>query len=122
MKLRIKGDTLRLRLSRTEVARLASDGAVAETTHFPGNGVLQYAVRQDAGAKAISARAGNGSIEILLPNNMAAAWATGEEVGLYADVPAGAATLAIAVEKDFACLDREDADNADAYPNPKGRC
>ena len=30
----------------------------------------------------------------------------------------GGPSLAIAVEKDFACIDRSDADNTDTFPNP----
>ena len=36
MKLRIKGDSLRLRLTRAEVATLASDGVLSERMQLPG--------------------------------------------------------------------------------------
>ena len=43
----------------------------------------------------------------------------GEEVGVYADVALGDdQRLSVVVEKDFACLDRSDADNEDTFPNP----
>ncbi len=40
----------------------------------------------------------------------------------YGETQTGSGILIIAVEKDFACLDRDDAENADAFPDPKGEC
>lgn len=37
MKLRIRGDTLRLRVKRGEVNRLAVGVSIVEETHFPGS-------------------------------------------------------------------------------------
>lgn len=46
-------------------------------------------------------------------------WAKSEQVGVYGEqVVFGGATLTVAVEKDFACIDRSDADNSDTFKNP----
>ncbi len=42
MKLRIRCDSLRLRLKRGEVAQVAAGKSIVEETHFPGS-VLTYA-------------------------------------------------------------------------------
>ena len=46
MKLRIRGNTLRLRLSRSEVDLVGQGKEVEESTSFPGGGKLQYVLRQ----------------------------------------------------------------------------
>ena len=46
MKLRIRGNTLRLRLSRSEVDSVGQGKEVEESTSFPGGGKLQYVLRQ----------------------------------------------------------------------------
>ena len=41
------------------------------------------------------------------------------EVGVYTTLDMGSAgSLEVAVEKDFACLDRSDEDNCDTFANP----
>ncbi len=54
-----------------------------------------------------------------LPTNDAQRWADGSETGIYAEVNLGSrGVLDLILEKDFACLDGTDVDNADAFPNP----
>lgn len=120
MKLRIKGDSLRLRLSRTDVQRLAETGAVEETAHFPGGALLRYAVEMHASDAPLHAELTTTRIVITLPARDVHAWAESELVGLYGEIAVPGGTLAVAVEKDFACIDRNDPEDADAFPNPKG--
>src|SRR6185437_10326531 len=44
MKLRIQDNSLRLRLTQKEVARLSDQGSVDSAIHFPGERVLHYSV------------------------------------------------------------------------------
>jgi len=53
-----------------------------------------------------------------LPSGEARGWAQGDSVGVYGAVEVGAARLEIAVEKDWACLDKSAAENRDTFPNP----
>jgi hypothetical protein len=54
-----------------------------------------------------------------VPNAQLTYWACGEDVGVYADLTLGdGRALSVAIEKDFACLDRSDAENEDTFPNP----
>jgi hypothetical protein len=46
VKLRIKGDSLRLRLTRGEVQQLAQQGCVEERVHISAQGVLVYRIRR----------------------------------------------------------------------------
>jgi hypothetical protein len=60
-----------------------------------------------------------GNITVSMPEVQLMTWAGGEDVGIYADVPIDDdLTLSVALEKDFACLDRKASDNEDTFPNP----
>ena len=121
MKLRIKGDSLRLRVTKSEVERLLTSGRVEESTHFgPGEeSILVYALEQSERVDTVTVRYQANAIVVFLPVAEARSWAKGDSVGIYAPVRAGERQLELAVEKDFACLDRRDEDSQDAFPNPK---
>ena len=120
MKLRIQGDSVRLRLLQGEVRQLAEIGRVESRTRFAPGCELRYVVRTSMTAHEISAEYDGTTIVVTLPENEAKAWTAGEQVGLYRETASGG--VSISVEKDFACLDRADADNRDTYPNPKAKC
>ena len=126
MKLRIRRNTLRLRLSRGEVNDLAERGEVRESIAFGAAPTerLGYAVVASDEAEETSARLSAGSVEVLVPRALAREWAANETVGFEADQAIGAGlSLHILVEKDFACLTpRKGEDDADAFPNPNEAC
>jgi hypothetical protein len=126
MKLRLRENSIRLRLLRPEVRQLRETGNVSEKIIFgvgPAES-LTYALRVSDDAERIYAQMTNNGIEIFLPVAEAERWADSDEVGLYAAQPIGdLGELKIAVEKDFVCIDRPaDKDNRDAFPNPKMKC
>jgi hypothetical protein len=120
MKLRIQGNSLRLRVSRSEVARFGEMGRVAETIRFAPEpeAALTYALESSVDANEIGVRWQPGEVAVVIPATAARKWAEGEGVGLYGDCGVGEGRLSVLVEKDFACLDRSDADNADTFPHP----
>jgi hypothetical protein len=122
MKLRIKGDSLRFRLTQGEVQRLAQSGEVEERTHFGAGKDLVYRLKRDAGATALNAVSAGTEIEIRVPAAMAREWCTTDLVGLSAtQAVAPGVELRIAVEKDYACLTvREGEDESDNFPHPEG--
>jgi len=116
MKLRIHGNSLRLRLTRSEVAALQQNGAVEETAQFSSESRLRYRI-QTAGSD-IRADLNADTITVYLPHAAVESWATSDEVGLNARH----GELRIAVEKDFRCLTRSrEQDAPDAYPHPAAR-
>lgn len=118
MKLRIKGNSIRLRLLRSEVERFAEEGAVSETTEL-GSATFRYSLRASGESQEIRAVFNDGEIAVIIPESEALAWARGDGVGLEKDHGG----LSIIVEKDFVCLDRpDDPDREDAYPNPSSEC
>jgi hypothetical protein len=122
MKLRIKGDSLRLRVGPSEVQRFMDSGRVEETIHFAPGVHLTYALEHSAAAGCISVFHRLNELTVIVPTSVAQAWAHGDDIGIYGAVPNGSGSLSLAVEKDFACLDSTHAGNHDAYPNPKAAC
>jgi uncharacterized protein DUF7009 len=125
MKLRIKGDSLRLRIAPSELARLMQAGRIEETIHFgqDADARLIYAV-EHADVRELAVRYEESSVTAIVPTGSARAWAQGDDVGVYGSVAVATGRLEIAIEKDWACLDKSDSDHADTFPNPKldARC
>ncbi len=124
MKLRIRGDTLRLRLKRGEVDRIAAGTSIVEKTHFPGS-ILT--IRLDVSENNdISASFNNGSLLVSLPKSKAMDWADSDQVSLHAEQKlARNGILSLLIEKDFSCLEpgnhRECADDEDTFPHPSAQ-
>ncbi len=122
MKLRVKGNSLRLRLSQTEVRRIAEEGRVEETVEFgpQPHQKMCYAMQSDPHAAEIYATYENCTITVFLPEQMAKSWATSAQIGLEREQIIGEGkTLKLLIEKDFQCLTvRPDEDESDNYPHP----
>lgn len=123
MKLRIRGNSLRLRLGRSEVSRLAEGGVVREVTEFAPGQRLEYTVGTSPNVPGPRASFRQGRIEVLLPPEVARDWAAGEEVGISGEQPAGQSgsggMLRLLVEKDFTCRNpAAGEDQSDAFANP----
>lgn len=121
MKLRIKGNSLRLRVTPSEMAQLLQARRIEETIYFAGDveARLTYALEHSEDVTGMAVRYSAREIAIVLPSHDARRWAGTQDVGLYGDAPTGSGLLELAVEKDFACLDKSEADNADRFANPK---
>jgi hypothetical protein len=123
MKIRIKGNSIRFRLLRSEVESLSERGSVAGSTAFGPGDVFRYTVSVGRDAEAIVATFEHGEIAVTLPAGTAREWATSDQVGIETVQQTGdGEVLEVLVEKDFVCLSRDDADRGDAFPNPNGPC
>jgi hypothetical protein len=120
MKLRIKGDSLRLRLSQGEMRSLAERGEVEDRISFPGGAALRYRVGVDKTSTAISAAYATNLIDILIPRVLAERWCGTDLVTLSASQPLAGGELRLVLEKDWACLaPREGEDETDNFPHPR---
>lgn len=120
MKLRILGNSIRLRLSQSDVAALLDGGAVEDSIVFPAGPVLTYRLESCAGESA-EADYDNNRVVVRFPAADIEAWAQPAEVTLHAELPLGDDRLELLVEKDFRCLSpRDREDDADLFPNPGG--
>ncbi len=119
MKLRIRGNSVRFRLSQTEMVQLAERGTVRDSVEFGAGARLDY--RLEVGpVESLQASYAAQCILVVVPTAMARKWARPEEVSVQGEQPVtGNSALSILLEKDFACLTpREGEDDSAAFPNP----
>jgi len=122
MKLRIKGPTLRLRLTQGEISALAQRGVVEERVPFAAGTTLIYRLRSDPQAREISASYHGSVVEIRVPESTARQWCSSEQVTLAHAQPVPEGVLQITLEKDFACLaPRAGEDESDNFPHPQAQ-
>lgn len=116
MKLRILNDSIRLRLSQTEVDIFGEKGCVSAEIAF-GNNRLKYTVAALADTKDVTANFANNEIIVGIPSEMADKWMDPTEVGFENK---DQSQMRILVEKDFQCLHkRPGEDESDSFPNPQ---
>ena len=121
MKLRMKGNSVRLRVTRSELERLLAEGRIEETVYFAADASsrLTYALEQSDTVAGTQLLSRPHEIAVLLPKQLASSWAEGADIGVYETIDLGPrGSLELMVEKDFACLDLSDAENVDTFPNP----
>ncbi len=115
MKIRIKDDTVRFRLSEPEVNRLAGGEPVKSKTHFPGN-ILQVEILP---AVTTDIHFANSTILLKLAKDLVTDWAGTDRVSIETEmVGSNGRTLSVLIEKDFKCLTRDPQEEQDLYPNP----
>jgi hypothetical protein len=118
MKLRIKDQTVRLRLSQGEVADLRDQGSLQCHTDFPGGRKLSYGITRLSKAKwqAVFDETG---LQIKIPESELHPWVDTDQVTMKSSVAVDDVVLDILIEKDFKCLtSRPGEDEGDLYPNP----
>lgn len=121
MKLRIRDNSIRLRLTQTEVDTVRSAGVVRSRVSLPGGNGLDYVLEISATTARPSARLSDSALTISFPESDVKRWASTEQVSIAADEALDdGEVLKILVEKDFACLaPREGEDESDMYPHPQ---
>ena len=114
MKLRIKGNTIRFRLTQTEVAQLAAGEPIRDHTEFAPGQCLTWSLDPSPSVAAMESQFRDSAISVLLPATDVRRWADTDLEGLYSR----SGTLEIAVEKDFRCLHRTASpEEGDNFPN-----
>lgn len=123
MKIRIRGNSIRIRLTKTEVDTLAASGIVEEVTQFP-TGSFTYILRSTNGIEHLKAELDNNAIIMHIPNNVASTWNSNNIIGYdHKQVLPDGNILSLLVEKDFKCIDASgNEDQSDNYENPMQTC
>ncbi|GAA4461600.1 hypothetical protein GCM10023093_06520 [Nemorincola caseinilytica] len=123
MKIRIKGNSVRIRVTRPEAEKLAAGESLQETTMFP-NGTFTYALQSKTGITGLEAGFAAGTMTMYMPAPLAAVWAGNDTVGYSNSLPLpGGGSLFLLLEKDFKCIDAEvTEDQSDNYENPLISC
>src|ERR1700756_4036729 len=112
MKLRIKTDDIRFRLTRSDVNDLVTKGYLEESITF-GTASLLFVIKETI-SPTITVTFVSDTITLFLPQHMIAELANTDKVGFESN----AGELHILVEKDFTCLENVAEDQSDNYPNP----
>lgn len=115
MKLRIQGNSLRLRLTQKEVALAGGGGRVESFIEFAPGCTLFYLLESSLSASSMSAAFDGCAIRVTVPAHQIKEWAESGLVGIEGQSPAGVQLL---VEKDFKCLHRSVEQEPGAYPHP----
>lgn len=116
MKIRIKGNSLRYRLTKSEVERLSVAGFLEERVEFAGKSLVY--VIETATDQLLSAGFTGDKIFIKMPKAMIDELYNTDLVGVNDNT----GPVSLLVEKDFVCLDNTTEDQHDNYPNPHLNC
>jgi hypothetical protein len=121
VKLRLQFNSVRFRLKRGEVEQLARTGRVEEKI-LVGSGddeTFDYVLESTAAVSSPRATVTARGIIVQVPSGEVMKWASTDQVGIEGRQQVDNETsLQILIEKDFACIDGTDEENADTFPNP----
>jgi hypothetical protein len=120
LKLRVRDNSIRLRLTRSEVDLVRTDGLVRGRVPFAGRNSFDYILESSPATVKPEAHISNNVLTVRIPETEILSWANSNEVSISASqILDGGDQLSILVEKDFACLaPREGEDESDMYPHP----
>ncbi len=119
MKLRIRGNSLRVRVSQAELTQITKYGYLEDTLEFSPEDHLSY--RLDVvPSEPAQASYKNHCIQIALPSHKVDQWNQVDQVSISFQLPLSKdKQLVVLVEKDFQCLNpREGDEDTDSFPNP----
>ena len=121
MKLRIRDNSVRLRLTRGEVDTLRDEGLVSARTVFPAGREFQYVLESSPASVSPGAFLSDCVMTVRLPETTVLAWAATDQVSIQGEqLLQDGDKVSILVEKDFTCLSpREGEDESDMFPHPQ---
>jgi hypothetical protein len=102
MKLWIRGNSIRLRLSKTELAKLAEKGMVEDAVRFSSEQRLRYAIEVRP-TGAVTVQFSGTELVVTLPKTRLDLWVRENEVSVEGSQPIGGGkVLQVVLEKDEA--------------------
>jgi hypothetical protein len=122
MKIRIKDNSIRFRLTKSEVKKLCTEGYLQSTTEL-NTATLTYAIQVQENMQSLNADFVNNKITLLFPSAEAAVWNDSDRITYENTVILNSGnSLKLLLEKDFICLDHTHEDQSDNYENPNKTC
>lgn len=118
MKIRIRGNSIRYRLDKADIAVLEAKGKVEEHTRI-GAHSLHFCIRSKENISQPAVQLEGSGVHLAIPTAQVLAWTSTQLTGFDAvlDNPDGS-KLKILVEKDFKCLTEREEDESQAFENP----
>lgn len=123
MKIRIKENSIRYRLTKTDIKNFGKNGFIEEKTEFLKDPSFVYRLEMKDDITNIEASFSNNRISVFVPEKIAKEWITTDIIGFDNKMNIGnGKELFLLIEKDFACLDHTQEDQSDNYLNPNKVC
>ena len=121
MKLRVLDNSIRLRLTQSEVETVSAEGLVRGRVRFAGSNTFDYILESSPATVRPEAHLSNNVLTVRVPKMDVAQWADSDRISIEAEqVLDDGERLSILVEKDFHCLSpRDGEDESDMYPHPE---
>ena len=120
MKLRIKGNSIRFRLTQSEVKIVEQTGSVRDQINFPNGFSLIYEIKAESGIENLEPVYDENKITLKVSLSEISEWALSDEVTISGSLELpDDENLTILIEKDFKCLSPRDEDESDMFPHPK---
>jgi hypothetical protein len=126
VKLRLQFNSIRFRLKRSEVEQFAQTGRLEEEIFLGASSdeIFRYVLETTDVVSITRAVLTPRALIVQVPLEATLVWASSDQIGIESEQPVDHETsLRILIEKDFACIDGTDEENADTFPNPlTGKC
>ncbi len=123
MKIRIKDNSIRLRLTKTDVDDLRNKKSIDSKTVISFSEIFQYRLEVSSEVKNISGQFKNGKITVSISSKMAEILTETNEITVKGEQENGEKEkLFLLIEKDLQCLDETVEDQSDMYENPNSVC
>jgi len=120
MKLRIKGNSIRFRLTQSEVKIVEQTGLVKDQTKFSNSISLEYEIKAVTGLEYVEPIYSENKITLKVNESLIRDWAHSDQVTISSTFDFSSdENLTILIEKDFKCLSPRDEDESDMFPHPK---
>ena len=122
LKIRIRDNSIRYRLTKSEVDTFEKEGHLESKTEF-GFAEFVYGIQTLDGIDSLAATYIGNKLTLFMPLSMQKEWTSTDKVGYNSVMNTGPGkTLSLLVEKDWACIDNSDEDQSDNFVNPNAAC
>ena len=113
-------NSIRLRLTQSEVQTVSAEGLVRGRVRFAGSNTFDYILESSPATVRPEAHISNNVLTVRVPKMDVAQWADSDRISIEAEqFLDDGEHLRILVEKDFHCLSpRDGEDESDMYPHP----
>ncbi|NOT36121.1 MAG: hypothetical protein HOP11_01950 [Saprospiraceae bacterium] len=121
MKIRITGQSLRMRLNKQDIEQLHKNKSLCQSSSFGSLTTIQFQYELKIHSNPdITTDFSNNKLQVSIPDSIAANWLNTEQVGISATIKNSDNTeLYVLIEKDFQCLvPRPQENEENNFPNP----
>lgn len=120
MKLRIRENTLRIRITQSELDSLGKDNYIESRIQFPNGTSLRYGMQSEK-VQDTTIQFENNEIQIGIGISDMETILDEANVGIQSMHTTDVGTLDLLIEKDFSCLHKRGIEDADTFPNPNAK-